>query len=74
VVYEAEQVSLGRRIPRDLGRLGEARHWLQRLRTWQTDAASFWDLQELALLRGEAGSLLLDAEFPSDPFPGPRPR
>ena len=57
------------------GRFAEARHWLERLRTWRPDSrASFWDLQELALLRGEAESLLLDAEFPSDPFHGPRPR
>jgi serine/threonine protein kinase/WD40 repeat protein/tetratricopeptide (TPR) repeat protein len=57
------------------GRLDGARHWLERLRTWQADASvSFWDLQELALLRGEAESLLLDAGFPSDPFQRPGPR
>jgi len=32
------------------------------------------NLQELALLRSEAESLLLDAEFPGDPFQGPGPR
>jgi hypothetical protein len=29
---------------------------------------SFWDLQQFALLRSEAESVLLDAEFPADPF------
>jgi serine/threonine protein kinase/WD40 repeat protein/Flp pilus assembly protein TadD len=57
------------------GRFGEARLWLERLRNWQTDpSASFWDLQELALFRSEAESLLLDAGFSSDPFEGLRPR
>ena len=48
--------------------------WLERLRKSRPDPqASFWDLQELSLLRSEAESLLFDAEFPSNPFPGPRP-
>ena len=51
------------------GRCAEARQWLRRLRNWRADSrASFWDLQELALLAGEAEALLLDAEFPDDPF------
>ena len=33
-------------------------------------SASFWDLQEIALLRSEAESVLFDAEFPRDPFQG----
>ncbi|WP_165229604.1 serine/threonine-protein kinase [Aquisphaera insulae] len=57
------------------GKPAEARKWLDRLRTWQVDAsATYWDLQELALIRGEAESLLLDAEFPSEPFAGPSAR
>ena len=57
------------------GSLAEARRWLERLRAARPDSsASFWDLQELALLRSEAESLLFDAEFPGDPFPGPGPR
>jgi tetratricopeptide (TPR) repeat protein len=57
------------------GRFDEARGWLERLRTRQTDgSATFWDLQELDLLRSEAESLLFDAAFPADPFSGPRPR
>jgi serine/threonine protein kinase/WD40 repeat protein/tetratricopeptide (TPR) repeat protein len=57
------------------GRFDEARHWLERLRTSQTDAsASFWDLQELAFLRTEAESLLFDAGFPSNPLAGSQPR
>ena len=40
-----------------------------------TDAsATFWDLQELSLLRSEAESLLFDAGFPRDPFGRPGPR
>jgi predicted Zn-dependent protease len=51
----------------------EARPWLDRLRGVQHDPqAAFWDFQELALLSSEAESLLFDAEFPRDPFPGPR--
>jgi predicted Zn-dependent protease len=57
------------------GNLDEARRFLERLRTSPPDSsATFWDLQELALLRIEAESLLFDAEFPSDPFQGPEPR
>jgi hypothetical protein len=57
------------------GDFAEARRSLERLRAARPDSsATFWDLQELALLRGEAEALLLDAEFPSDPFQGPRPR
>jgi len=57
------------------GNSAEARRWLDRVRTLQPDSQStFWDLQELALLRTEAESVLFDAEFPSDPFHGPRPR
>jgi hypothetical protein len=57
------------------GDLAEARRSLERLRASRPDPSeSFWDLQELALLRSEAESLLLDAEFPSDPFPRPGPR
>ena len=57
------------------GNVAEARRWLERLRTWRPDSsASFWDLQELALLRSEAESLLFDAEFPRDPFHSPGPR
>ena len=56
------------------GSRAEARAWLERLRKSRPDPqASFWDLQELSLLRSEAESLLFDAEFPSNPFPGPRP-
>jgi tetratricopeptide (TPR) repeat protein len=57
------------------GNLGGARRSLDRLRAAAPDpSATFWDLQELALLRSEAESLLFDAEFPSDPFAtwGPR--
>ena len=57
------------------GSLAEARRWLERLRAARPDSsASFWDLQELALLRSEAESRIFDAGFPSDPFPGPGPR
>ena len=56
------------------GDLAEARRWLDRLRASPHDPnASFWDLQELALLWNEAESLLFDAGFPSDPFHGPKP-
>ena len=37
-------------------------------------SASFWDLQELALLRSEAESLLFDAEFPDRSVSGSQPR
>src|SRR5262249_43640134 len=57
------------------GDLAEARRSLERLRAAGADpSASFWDIQELALLRSEAESLLFDAEFPSDPFQGRGPR
>ena len=57
------------------GRIVEARQMLERLRDSRPDpSASFWDLQELALLRSEAESLLFDAEFPIDAFHGSRPR
>ena len=47
------------------GDLAEARRWLERLRAAPScPKASFWDLQELALLRSEAESLLFDAGFP----------
>ena len=47
----------------------EARRWLERLRRWSpAPRISFWDIQELALLRDEAESLVLDAGFPGDPF------
>jgi tetratricopeptide (TPR) repeat protein len=51
------------------GNLAEARRWLEHLRTLRpASSITFWDLQELALLRSEAESLLFDAEFPGDPF------
>jgi hypothetical protein len=51
------------------GNLAEARRGLDRLRASPPDSsATFWDLQELGLLRSEAESLLFDAEFPGDPF------
>jgi len=51
------------------GDLAEARRSLERLRAAGADpSASFWDIQELALLRSEAESLLFDAEFPGVPF------
>jgi Flp pilus assembly protein TadD len=56
------------------GDIAAARRWLKQLRAWQPDSTTtFWDLQELALLRSEAESLLLDFEFPSDPLQRPRP-
>jgi serine/threonine protein kinase/WD40 repeat protein/tetratricopeptide (TPR) repeat protein len=57
------------------GKVVEARPWLERLRDWRPDSsASFWDIQEVALLRAEAESLLSDASFPSEPFNGEKPR
>jgi hypothetical protein len=57
------------------GNLAEARRWLDRLRTFRpVPSFTFWDLQELALLRSEAESLLFDAEFPGDPFQHRTPR
>ena len=56
------------------GRFDEARRFLERLSASPPDPnASFWDVQELALLRREAESLLLDAGFPGDPFQGLKP-
>jgi hypothetical protein len=56
------------------GNLADARRWLDRIRAVPDDSrASFWDSEELALLRGEAGSLLFDTQFPSDPFQDPSP-
>jgi Flp pilus assembly protein TadD len=41
------------------GKLAEARQMLERLRNWRPDSSStFWDLQELALLLGEAEALV----------------
>ena len=57
------------------GSSGEARQWLDRLRSVKHDPReSFWEIQELALLRSEAESLLFDAGFPSDPFHAATPR
>jgi hypothetical protein len=57
------------------GNLAEARRSLKRLRASRPDpSTSFWELQELELLWGEAESLLFDAEFPSDPFQSRSPR
>jgi WD40 repeat protein/tetratricopeptide (TPR) repeat protein len=51
------------------GDFAEARLSLELVRASRPDPrASFWDLQELAILRSEAESLLFDAEFPKDPF------
>jgi hypothetical protein len=57
------------------GNLAEARRSLKRLRASRPDpSTSFWELQELELLQGEAEFLLVDAEFPSDPFQSRSPR
>jgi Flp pilus assembly protein TadD len=54
------------------GNMVDARKMLDRLRDWRPDPrTSYWDLQELAILRSEAESLLFDAEFPKDPFQRP---
>jgi hypothetical protein len=50
----------------------EARRWHVRLCASPT--ASFWGLQEVAVLLSEVKSLLFDAGFPSDPFRGSGPR
>ncbi len=56
-------------------RWAEALWYLDRLRASPTDSsATFWDLQELALLRSEVESLLFDDGFPRDPFQSPEPR
>ncbi len=53
------------------GNMVEARKMLDRLRDWRPDPrTTFWDLQEVTLLRSEAEALLFDAGFPSDPFQG----
>jgi tetratricopeptide (TPR) repeat protein len=55
------------------GNLAEARRWLDRFRAAPHDPqASFWDSEELGLLRGEAELLLFDTLFPNDPFRHPR--
>jgi hypothetical protein len=55
--------------------LAGARRSLERLRAARPDpSASFWELQELALLQSEAESVLFDAEFPNDPFSYRAPR
>src|SRR5262249_21738086 len=57
------------------GNIVEARKMLDRLRDGRPDSSTtFWDLQEVTFLRGEAESLLLDAGFPRDPFQRPGPR
>jgi hypothetical protein len=57
------------------GNLDEARRALGRLPDASPDpSAPFWEVQELALLRSEAESLLLDAQFPVDPFGSGEPR
>jgi hypothetical protein len=49
-------------------------HALERLRAAAPDPlGSFWEFQELAIVRSEAESMLFDAGFPSDPFHGPKP-
>jgi hypothetical protein len=41
------------------GKLVEARQVVERLRDWRPDSSfTFWDLQEIALLRSEAGALV----------------
>jgi tetratricopeptide (TPR) repeat protein len=51
------------------GALAAARRLLDRLRAWRPDSsATFWDLQEVAVLRDELEDLLLDAAFPRDAF------
>jgi hypothetical protein len=58
-----------------MGRFAEARRWLDRLRGVRHDPQEyFWNVQELALFRSEAESLLFDAAFPGDPFHAPMPR
>jgi Flp pilus assembly protein TadD len=57
------------------GNFAEARHWLEQLRNFRpVPSITFWDLQELDLLRIEAESLLFDAEFPGGPFQNRTPR
>jgi hypothetical protein len=55
--------------------LADARRSLERIPASPPDSpATFWDSQELDLLRSEAEALLFDAGFPGDPFQGPRPK
>jgi hypothetical protein len=47
----------------------DSHRWLERLRAWQPDSTTtFWDIQEIGLLRSEAEALILDAGFPTNPF------
>jgi predicted Zn-dependent protease len=47
----------------------EARNMLNRVGDWRPDSSTtFWDLQEVTLLRSEAEALLFDAAFPRDPI------
>jgi WD40 repeat protein/tetratricopeptide (TPR) repeat protein len=82
---EGAEVAKAIEIPTDWAYLGiagarrrnfaEARRCLERLASVPPDSsATFWDLQEIGLLRSEADSLFLDAEFPGDPFQRQRPR
>jgi serine/threonine protein kinase/WD40 repeat protein len=75
----------GRELPSDWAYLvlalarkengSEARRCLDRLHAALPDPQfTFWDLQELDLLRAEAESLIFDAAFPSYPFQGPETR
>jgi hypothetical protein len=51
------------------GESAEARRWLQKLNQWRPDSQySFWETQEIELLRDEAEALTLDADFPTSPF------
>jgi tetratricopeptide (TPR) repeat protein len=52
------------------GDTNAARRYLDRLRSWDPvkDRATFWEIQEDALLRREAEALLFDRSFPVDPF------
>ncbi len=57
------------------GRIDQARRSLEHLRAAPPDPlASFWEPEELDILRKEAESLVFDAGFPSDPFRGSGPR
>jgi hypothetical protein len=52
-----------------------ARQSLGHVRNGPPDGSlTYWELQEVELLRGEAESLIGDAVFPRDPFQRPRPR
>jgi WD40 repeat protein/tetratricopeptide (TPR) repeat protein len=55
------------------GCVAQARRDLERFPALPPDSsATLWDLQELAVLRTEAESLVFDAGFPRDPFQGRR--